>query len=66
MTDPSSEVVRYKAGFDEGYLQGQWQAFNRILDVINTLEFKLVDKADIYHKVFEMRPINRSKETHVG
>lgn len=39
------------------FIRGQWLAYGKVLDYLNTLENKQVDKRDIYHKVFDMRPI---------
>ena len=36
--------------------RGQWEAFNRILALLNTFDTNLIDKKDIYKKVMDMRP----------
>jgi len=44
------------------FIQGQWEAFDRILSYLNTLETRTVDKHTIYGAVMQMRPIK--KETN--
>lgn len=38
------------------YERGQWEAFNRVLHLINTYETKLVKKGDLYEDIMELRP----------
>lgn len=39
-----------------GRIMGQWEAFNRVLNWINTQEDRLVDKHAMYRAVSAMRP----------
>ena len=39
--------------------RGQWDAFTRVLHLLNTFDLKLVEKGEIYDLVMEMRPSNR-------
>jgi len=41
------------------YIQGQWEAFDRILFYLNTLENRTIDKHTIYGAVMQMRPIKK-------
>ena len=36
--------------------RGQWDAFTRVLHLLNTFDLKLVEKGEIYDLVMEMRP----------
>jgi hypothetical protein len=36
--------------------RGQWEAFNRVLALLNTLEDVLVDKAFLYRIIMQMYP----------
>lgn len=38
------------------HISGQWDAYNRVLNFLNTLEDNLVDKKKIYKAVSDMRP----------
>src|SRR6185312_15679867 len=38
------------------YILGQYRAYNQVLFYLNTLEYKLVDKTEIYKDVFNMKP----------
>lgn len=35
---------------------GYWEALNDILNYFNTLENNIVDKKELYHYIFKMRP----------
>lgn len=41
---------------NEDYRRGQWDAFNRVLNLINTFDKNMVDKTSLYAKVMEMIP----------
>jgi hypothetical protein len=41
---------------DYAYIRGQWDAFNRILFWLNTLEDQMIDKKVVYNTVMEMWP----------
>lgn len=38
------------------YARGQWEAFNRVLALLQTYDMKMVDKRTVYEDVFELRP----------
>ncbi len=38
------------------YIRGQWEGFNRVLNLLNTYETKLIDKSKLYKDIMEMRP----------
>lgn len=40
----------------QAYECGQYNAFNRVLEHINTYEDKYIDKHKIYSVIFDMRP----------
>ena len=40
----------------KAYTAGQWDAFNRVLNLLNELEEDSVRKKVIFHKVFGLRP----------
>lgn len=48
--------------FDDGYISGQWEAFNRVLNLLNTFENRDVAKKDIYALVSDLRPIDLNSE----
>ena len=42
--------------FKTDYERGQWAGLNQVLNYLNTLDTKKVDKAELYAAVMEMRP----------
>jgi len=38
------------------YQQGQWDAFDRILNYLNTLDEQRPDKGKLYKAIMEMKP----------
>lgn len=40
----------------DDYTRGQWDAFNRVLGFLNTLEDVMIDKTFIYKNLMEMYP----------
>ena len=43
------------------YINGQWEAFNRILFWLNTLEDQMIDKKIVYNTVMKMYPEKKVK-----
>lgn len=39
------------------YVDGAWDALNKVLNYINTLDEQLINKKHLYHTVFDIRPI---------
>jgi len=42
--------------FHVGYMKGQWTAFDKVLNIINTFDTVKVPKKDLYNAVMDMRP----------
>lgn len=41
---------------DLDFVRGQWLSLNRILDYLNTLDVQVINKKDLYHYIFDLRP----------
>lgn len=37
--------------------RGQWDAFTRVLNLINTFDMKLVEKGELFDLIMVMRPV---------
>ena len=44
------------------FIRGQWLSLNRILDLLNTFDDKVIDKTDLYKEIMKLRPIYYEKE----
>ncbi len=44
--------------------RGQWDAFTRVLNLINTFDLKLVEKGELFDLIMVMRPVPEG-ETHI-
>jgi hypothetical protein len=61
-TVQKSERNPFREGNEVGYEMGQWATLNRILNYLNTLEDREVDKVRLYHEIFEWRPQSKDLE----
>jgi hypothetical protein len=41
---------------ERAYASGQWDAYARIMNYLNTLDDNVIDKAEIYKHLIAMRP----------
>lgn len=41
---------------DREYLLGQWEGFNRVLNLLNEMEDRMILKKHLYEQIMEMRP----------
>lgn len=48
--------------FKKGFISGQWHAYNEVLGYLNTLEFVMTDKTEIWKHVFSLRPKKEENE----
>lgn len=44
------------------FISGQWHAYNEVLGYLNTLEFNMVNKKEIYKYVFDLRPKKKPED----
>ena len=51
----TSKLVPADWAYEEIW-KAKWEAYNKLLHYLNTLENKMVPKRDVYHYVMSLRP----------